>query len=130
MTLSYNLAYQEIILVQGVRFLLANHTLLSGTSETQSYSALHLETNLSILCYVQILPSQISVFCNIGSWVTECFGLRGHDLVGQVAFADAWVGSLGHPTAVFGFGLGPSPNTKPVHTIDGWMDIRSVNTGP
>ena len=41
MTLSYNLAYQEIILVhhtlQGVRFLLANHTLLSGTSETLSY---------------------------------------------------------------------------------------------
>ena len=49
---------------------------------------------------------------------------------GPGCFADAWVGSLGHPTAVFGFGLGPSPNTKPVHTIDGWMDIRSVNTGP
>ena len=44
-------------------------------------------------------------------------------------FADAWVGSLGHPTAVFGFGLGPSTNTKPVHTIDGWMDVRSVTLG-
>ena len=39
MTLSYNLAYQEIISVHptGVRFLLANHTLLSGTSENESY---------------------------------------------------------------------------------------------
>ena len=32
---------------------------------------------------------------NIGSWVTECCGLRGHDLVGQVALLmlglGAWV---------------------------------------
>ena len=35
------------------------------------------------------------MFCNIGSWVTECCGLRGHDLVGQVALLmlglGAWV---------------------------------------
>ena len=47
--------------------------------------------------------------------------------MGQVALLllglGAWL-SLGHPTAVFGFGLGPSPNTKPVHTIDGGMDIQ------
>ena len=38
MTLSYNLAYQEIISVHPTRFLLANHTLLSGTSENESYT--------------------------------------------------------------------------------------------
>ena len=40
MTLSYDLAYQEIILVHPTRrqiFAGKNHTLLSGTSETQSY---------------------------------------------------------------------------------------------
>ena len=42
MTLSYTLAYQEIIqwVLQGVRFLLANNTLLSGTSESESYSGI------------------------------------------------------------------------------------------
>ena len=40
MALSYNLAYQEIILVHPTRRqnLLANNTLLSGTSENESYS--------------------------------------------------------------------------------------------
>ena len=37
MALSYNLGYQESILEQGVRFLLANHTRLSPTSENESY---------------------------------------------------------------------------------------------
>ena len=38
MALSYNLGYQEIqCILQGVRFLLANHTQLSPTSENDSY---------------------------------------------------------------------------------------------
>ena len=46
MTLGYNLAYQEIISVHPTRrqIFLANHTLLSGTSENESYGKLNVHT--------------------------------------------------------------------------------------